>query len=328
MTAWLIRTLLENDIPQLVALCNTSHPYDPVAPEKFQQLYQLPHYDPTGMFVAEHEGKIIGFMPTIIYKEGHYKDPIFANTGCILSVVIHPDYETTDLGDVLLTRALAYLQAQGKTIIDVASFKPFRFFPHYDTRHTYPIALLQKHGFEPLRELVDVTKSLVDFQTPQWAVDIERQLQGEGLRFDYCTERYQADFLAFLDEHFWEAWYLKNKRFVDERGDPRTRLLAIWGDKVVGYVYFDVEAAVDTAGTVGKLSQTGVMPSLRSKKIGSVLVFKAMAEMQARGATSLEIYWCPWGFYQITEGEIMRARVQLRKIIAKTDEQGKGDVES
>ncbi|MEZ4679694.1 MAG: hypothetical protein R2932_36285 [Caldilineaceae bacterium] len=74
--------------------------------------------------------------------------------------------------------------------------------------------MLEQAGFERQRELVDIAKSLIDFQLPQWAIEAEQHLVEDGIRFDYCYENYRPDFLAFVSDNFWENWYRHNQRYV------------------------------------------------------------------------------------------------------------------
>jgi hypothetical protein len=212
-----------------------------------------------------------------------------------------------------LEAAIGFLSATGRTTIAVANFKGYRSFPHFDSRHRYPIALLEKHGFERLRELVDVSRSLEGYETPPWAVEAKEQLRDQGIGFDYCHPAYRSRFLAFIEAHFWERWIDHNRRYVEQGGDPRERILTLLDDEVVGFVNFAV------TGARGQIRQTGVLPALRGKRIGSVLVFKAMADMVSSGATELSIAWCPWGLYKITEGQITRSRVHLGKALTPTE---------
>ena len=181
---------------------------------------------------------------------------------------------------------------------------------YFDTRHTRRIALLEQVGFERGWELVDISKTLVAFQTPQWAIEAEQRLGKKGFSFDYCYEVYHPKFLAFIRDNFSERWYQHNKHYVEQKGDPKTKILALQGEEVVGFVNFTI------SNSRGQIRQTGILPTLRGQQIGSTLVFKAIAEMQATGATELAILSCPLGFYRIIEGEVTRTRVQLRKILS------------
>jgi hypothetical protein len=78
-----IRPFEARDASQVVALWNTCLPYDPLSREKLLQLCLSPHYDPVGVFVAEQEDRIIGFLPAMAHRDGRY-----AETGWILSLAV------------------------------------------------------------------------------------------------------------------------------------------------------------------------------------------------------------------------------------------------
>ncbi len=302
---YIVRSFTEKDAHQVIELWNQCLPYDPIMPEKLFQLYRTPSYDPAGVFVAERQGKIIGFLPAIIDRN----EPK-GKTGWILSLAVHPDDVHTGVGEQLLESATVYLKSKGKSLIDVANFREFWFFPHFDHRHRDSIALLEKAGFKQWRELVDIEKSLLDFQVPPWIEEAEQRLNQEGITFDYCYEAYRPNFLRFVRDNFSERWYRHNLSYVEQNGDPKTKILALRAGEIVGFINFIV------VNRIGRIRQTGVLPTMRGKKIGSLLVFKSIAELQVGGANHLSILSCPLEFYQSVEGEVTRTYVQLSKVVS------------
>lgn len=302
---YIVRLFTEKDAHQVTELWNQCLPYDSIRLEKLSQLWCTPSYDPAGIFVAERQGKIVGFLPAIISQ-----DEPNTKTGWILSLAVHPDDVHTRVGAKLLESATDYLKAKGKTVIEVANFREFWFFPHFDHRHSNSIALLKAAGFKQWQELVDIEKSLLAFTVPTWVGEAEQRLHQEEIRFDYCYEAYRASFLCFVRDNFAERWYRHNLSYVEQNGDPKTKILALKAGEVVGFINFIV---VDI---IGRIRQTGVLPAMRGKKIGSVLVFRSIAEMQAVGANHLSIRSCPLEFYQSIEGEVTRTLIPLSKVFS------------
>lgn len=301
--AYTIRPFLAKDVQPVVDLWNDCLPFDPITGEKLLQLSLTSSYHPDGVFVAEHQGAIIGFLPTIASQAQPPNE-----TGWLLALAIDPAYVSTGVGEDLLNVAIIFLKASGKRIIEVANCQEFSFFPHFDSRYKESIALLEKAGFTRRRELVDITKALTGFPIPQWVLEAEEVLHTKGIHFDYCYESYYPNFLAFIRDNFSERWYHHNRRYVEQHGDPKTKILALRAGEVVGFINFVVTDAI------GRIRQTGVLPAVRGQKIGGVLVFKSIAEMQATGATQLTILSCPLEFYCIVEGEITKSYVQLSSI--------------
>ena len=143
---------------------------------------------------------------------------------------------------------------------------------------------------------------------PSWIVQVEEALGRDGFRFDYCREPYRERYLAFMRDHFPGVWYQRAQRYVAEGGDPQRKFLALKDDEVVGFISFGVSPR-------GSIGETGILPSLRRKHIGSVLVFKAMEEMVRKGADVLYIGGCPLHFYKIVEGDVVRTRIGMRKVL-------------
>jgi ribosomal protein S18 acetylase RimI-like enzyme len=63
------------------------------------------YLNPDGVFVKIIEGKIVGFITTIISKE--------SNTGRIQTLAIHPNYQRKGIGTELINHALKYFKKEG-----------------------------------------------------------------------------------------------------------------------------------------------------------------------------------------------------------------------
>ena len=71
---------------------------------------------------------VMGFAALLAAGCGRHRYLVQIGDSLIDSLVVHPDYNDTEVGSRLLNTAVKFLQSEGKSIIDVANFKEFRFF--------------------------------------------------------------------------------------------------------------------------------------------------------------------------------------------------------
>ena len=121
----------------------------------------------------------------------------------------------------------------------------------------------------------------------------------------------RQDYLKFMEIHFGEyrGWCMRAQRYVDCKLESGFHLLALHADDIVGFT----ECVYDGDWHI---YATGVRRDHRRKGIGSVLVFLALDEMKRRGAERMYIGECPYDFYKIVEGQILRRYMVMRKALA------------
>ena len=302
----IIRPFEREDADRVTDLWNRCLLCDRIEPASLLRLLETPNYDRDGVLVTTSDGEIVGFIAAIIRKVPLVGVGRSEDTGWILNFFARPDHYATGVGAALLDAGLDFLRSHGRKEVLLSFFHEFYFFAGMDARHVAVIDFLESQGFERTRESSDVVRSLVNFQTPQWVVQAEEALRQEGITFDYCRETYRRRYLTFMREHFPGVWYLRAEKYVAEDGDPERKLLALRDGEVIGFISFGVSPR-------GSIGETGVLPSLRRKHIGSVLVYRALDEMIRKGAEALYIGGCPLHFYKIVEGEVVRTRVGMRK---------------
>lgn len=298
----IIRTFQEEDLERVIDLWNEYLPFDRIEADSILRLLDSPYYRPLGVFVAERKGKIIGFLPTMIPNESRSK-----GKGWILAFVLQKDLFQTDIADELLEVGERFIQSKGKKAVKFPRFKEFCFFHGIDARYSHIVEFLVSRGYRITKEIMDIKRTLMDFSVPDYR-DLEKKLEKEGIRFDSCRKRYHQEFLMFLKKYFSASWYERNKKYIEENGSAKDRILALRGDDLIGFVKFDVK---EENGFIG---QIGVLPAIRKKKIGSLLLLKAIEEMKNRDMKTLFIFGGKIGFYNIVDGEILQRRFNLLKI--------------
>jgi ribosomal protein S18 acetylase RimI-like enzyme len=298
-----IRPAQKHDLPKILTLWNTCLMYDRVNPALLEGFFDTSYYDPDGVLVAKVKNNIVGFIIAI----GQYEE-----NGWIPLILVHPQHLSSGIGDSLLHEAESYLG--GKAVKDIR-VEPYgaeaRFFTGIDTRYVELIELLRRNGFHVTDDSqVDIVKDLTGFERPAWVTSVKQSLEEQGFSFDYCEPHLRQAFLKFMAIYFggYGGWMIETRKYIEQAGDPRLRILAFRSGEIVGFTAYAKEYD-------WYIWSTGVREDLRGKKIGSVLVFLALTEMKRRGATRMCVSDCPIEFYKVVEGEIMRRYVMMAKSV-------------
>lgn len=307
----MIRNLAEEDIGKVVDLWNVCLPCDRIEEERLWGLCRNVNYDPAGAFVAEESGRIVGFVLAIVRKVPLVGVGLSEDTGWILALGVHPECVGQRIGRHLLEVALTFLRSLGRRVVRVSAFPEYYFFPGIDERYREILAVFEAVGFERVAEPVDMVKSLRDFEVPEWVMRTERSLGEEGMAFGPCEERHYERFDWFMKSHFPGTWYLRARRYMDERGDPKLVFLCVQEEEVIGFVRLGVK------GRRGSIDSIGVWEDLRGRGIGSVLLFKALEEMFRRGACECFIgYTGAIRFYEKAGATMVRRYIQMQKLLS------------
>jgi GNAT superfamily N-acetyltransferase len=171
--------------------------------------------------------------------------------------------------------------------------------------------MFTRNGFEQTDDAqVDIVKNLLGFTMPPWVTRAAESLHQQGITFDFCEPAFRQKYLQFMTEHLpgFSGWCEAAKDYVENEGDPRLRILAFHASTVVGFTAYSKDYD-------WYIWATGVRRDFRRKKIGSVLVFLALEEMKRRGASRMCISDCPYDFYKVVEGEVVRRYIWMAKAL-------------
>src|SRR5690606_25055997 len=113
-------------VEQVVAMWNESVAketiYKGFTKETFQKKFLgNPFFDFKGTFVAEENGKVIGFANAIIKNDGK---PSSETPGYVTCVAVDKKYQRRGIGSELLRALEVYLKEAGKTIVRLLFFNP------------------------------------------------------------------------------------------------------------------------------------------------------------------------------------------------------------
>lgn len=278
----LLRNFEDGDEKGVVELWNRCLVRDPITPGIFRRKVILdPNFDPAGCTVAVAGGEVVGFMLALVRRVPMPGIGLQENTGWITSFFVHPAYRQRGIGSSMLNRALEFFRQERRAEVWVSPYTPHYFFPGVDV-DAYPEALrlLEAHGFAEDHRVVGMSRKLLDFTVPPAVVEIEKVLEGEGIRVITLEPRYIPGLLKFMQENFPGDWERVVREKLEREADEDITVAVRQGE-VVGYCQHEGE----------RFGPFGVSPALRGRNIGTVLFHRTVERMKARGYKHLWLAW-------------------------------------
>jgi len=273
-----VRPFEGKDSAEIVELWNDSMYADKVSPEQFRfRVVLQPTYDPDLCLVAEDQGKLVGFAFGVPTGETCYINALF----------VRSSHRRKGTGTKLL-QTLA--DAAGKKDIKKIVFSggPRYLLPGVDWV-AYPGALefFAKNGYREVhRESVAMSRSLMDYRTPDEVIELEKQFLKQGYTFRQLDEEHVLPLLQFLKKEF-HPWD-NDARITLEANLMNLDyfIIALKAGEIVGY------CQIASDGLMEHFGPFGVSANLRSKGIGAVIFHKCLKLMQSKGAKNA---WFLWG---------------------------------
>jgi len=296
-------------LPSVLELIAAALPHSRVQEGRLRQLYSGPHASSTEATVALADGRAVGFV-TAIYKTAPDGRPD-SDAGYVTALAVDPDYERSSLGTDLLARAENYLKSRGLVRVLATAFPGFYFFPGIDVRYAFLTDLFTRAGFRVRGEPVDMKVTWEQYEPPSWLQEAETSVARQGLVIDHARQEHHAAFVNFMEKHFPGPWCERAKAHMASGEDLDRAVLVLDGKDVVGFVRFGA------SGDRGSIDSIGVRPDMRGKKLGSVLLARALQGMANRGATMGYFgYTGAIRFYETVGAQVIRRYYQFGKELA------------
>ncbi|WP_255955660.1 GNAT family N-acetyltransferase [Streptomyces odontomachi] len=284
-----IRDFRAGDGPQLVEAWRRSAPADPIAPDRFRSLVLLDaNFDPQGLRVAVDGGRVVGAayaVRRLIPLTGTDLEP---EQGWIPFFFVDPAARGRGLGRRLLTEALDWLGAHGRTRVDFSSYTPNYVLPGLDAE-AYPAAagLLESLGFRTLYEAAAMDRSLVGYRFPEDVMRRLDELTVQGYRFDTPADDDLVDLVALAGHHFNPDWARAIRECL-AAGTPLDRIVVVRdpSGRLVGWAMHGAYESADE-----RFGPFGVLEEMRGTGLGKVLLHLVLERMRARGAHSAWFLW-------------------------------------
>lgn len=310
----MIRTYQQHDAQAIIQTWNDSLPCDGINEKTFiNHVLTDDNFDPEGLFIVEHEGRIIGALLALIRRTAIAGGDLEPDSGWITSFFVHHDYRRRGYGHALIQAAEEYFIRHHRTTIYFASYAPHYFVPGID-RIQYPDAasLLESVGFHPLYQAVAMDKNLVGFSVPSDIQSLEVLRRAEGYFIEPLTLAYIADTIAFIAREFDPDW-ARALREALRGGIPLPQILiARHHQDIVGFcMYGGYDNVSERFGTVG------VARALRGTGLGKVLLYRSLEHMRHSGLHNAWFLWTgekePAGHLYLRAGFTVTRRFDVMK---------------
>ncbi len=303
-----VRPWQPRDEQQIIDVWNETLYRDMISPERFRLMVVLdPNLDPEGFLVAEADGQVVGFLLALVRRQPMEGIGLQPEKGWITAMGVLPLYQRVGLGGTMLTLAVDWFRDKGRRQVEVSPYVPYYFMPGPDP-DAYPggVRLLEQQGFQVFSRCVGMSRSLYDLRTPPDVRDAEERARAEGIRVEFLDPRYLTGLLTFLDRHFPGDWPRVIRERI-QRGDPWDEILVcLDGEQVIGFAQYEGE----------RFGPFGVAPEYRSKRLGTLLFYKAGERMKQKLRRHLWLAWSagePQRFYERHGLQIDRHHLLMKR---------------
>ena len=239
--------------------------------------------------------KIVGFLLSLMRRVPQFLDGLQEEKAWITAFGVLPESRHLGIGSALFDAALKRFNCFSRKEIAISPYTPNYFIPGIDTEK-YPeaIAFLHKRGWTVSSTPISMRADTAGMQTPIEVMEIETALQREGYHFRQIESNDIANLLQFISKTFSWDWV----RFCQ---DYLSELFGSGSDQICIYIATRTKVSQgqdegeEEEEIVGYCQQRrerfgpfGVDPSMRSRGLGRILLFKCLSEMSAKG------FHCAW----------------------------------
>lgn len=237
------------------------------------------NFDPEGFFVAQAEGKPIGFGLGAVWRRAVSGLEVSAFPGFVPFVLVDAACRRRRVGSRLLERVEDFLRGKGKEEAQVGHvYCPVAFGVDVHMG-SYPMLFFLNRGYKILTQSLLMRRELSNFKLPQKVQDYVAQHQEEGITYSLCSSQ-DEELLSFVG---------------DVVGSPgwREALTASPNPTVVGRFNSKIIAFMGPLGAgkdgSGQFTGIGVHLDFRRRHIASVIFALGCKQMKKSGATFSEL---------------------------------------
>lgn len=285
MSTFTVRPYLGADEAALLALWNTALPFDRISPNTLRTKVLLdPNFTPEGLLLAEEAGRVVGFVLALTRQTPLFLQGLEPERAWITAFGVEPAHRRRGVGRALFAATLDRLAGQGRATALISPYTPNYFTPGVD-QDAYPeaIAFLQAQGWRTISTPISMNAELTGFSVPAAMAEHQARLYAEtGIAVRPVQPADLPALMPFIAAHFGWDWHRHATEYLSMLYGPGADdicfLVAERQGEIVGYCQQRRE----------RFGPFGVLPSLRSRGIGRVLLFRCLEEMTARG------FHCAW----------------------------------
>jgi GNAT superfamily N-acetyltransferase len=264
-----------------------------------QNLDEDPHFDASGIVVAEDQGKPVGFVAARVCRTALGRDGLKVGQGWISCIAVAPQAQRRQVGSRLLAAAHTWL-AQHRVTQVLTGGDPGHLFPGIPEGCAAAQAFFASEGYVPRGDVAhDVRRSLEGYEVPKAA---ERALARQtAFRVHPCTSAHVPGLLQFLERTFPGRWLYETRLRLEQERSPQDIMLLTIGTRVAGFahtfqhrsnrlgpsVYWRHELGPDYGG----LGPMGIAEDVRGSGLGLALLALSVERLHTDGVRDMAIDW-------------------------------------
>ncbi len=272
------------DEAALLDLWNEALTHDRIDAARFRtQVLLDANFDPAGLLLAEVEGRLVGFLLSIVRQVPLFLQGLEPELAWITAFGVRPAWQRQGVGRQLFDAALSRLASQGRQRVLISPYTPNYFTPGVDV-DAYPAAMafLQGNGWQVTSTPISMQVDLNGFRVPAEIVAQEERLAGQGIAIRPVQAADLPALMPFIAQHFGWDWFRFAQEHLLQRFGPGSDemcfLVAVRHQEIVGYCQQRRE----------RFGPFGVDPAQRGQGIGRLLLFRCLDTMLAKG------FHCAW----------------------------------
>lgn len=299
-----IRSYRGADEAALLDLWNATLTYDPINAATFRTKVLLdPNFSSDGLLVADEGGVIAGFVLSLARQVPLFGQGLEPELGWITAFGVAEERRREGTGRALFDAALGRLRGLGRRRVLISPYTPNYFIPGVDVQaYGEALAFLTAGGWQRLSSPISMAADLTGFRSPPEIPGLVARLAEEGVCVRPVAPADLPVLMPFIQRTFGWDWY----RFAQEYlailfgpgADDIVFLVAMHGGRIAGYCQQRRE----------RFGPFGVLPELRGRGIGRLLLFRCLETALAQG------FHCAWFLWTGRDAARLYALAGFREI--------------
>ncbi len=274
---------------------NLSH--DIISHDTFKRMTILdPNFDRQYSLVALDQGIEVGFLLGV--RRTRAPEAMVSKQKDIAWVklfFVEKHLRRSGIGSQLFAQFEAMMEKNGISKIRISDYPAWNLTSGLDVRYEEAIEFLSRRGYRKVGETVDYEIDLLDFYVPRRIMGFEN---GEvTTRRAEQSERMRV--IEWVEKLFSTFWRVEADRAFDYE-KPKI-WIAEQGDRIIG---FSVYSAFEPSW----FGPIGVEPEVRTRGIGSLLLFNSLRDMREEGQRIAVVPWTSHLFFYAQVPGIRRIR--------------------
>lgn len=312
-----VRELGSDEFELAVALWNTCRPCDPITERVFKRKVILDvNFDRRGYFIAELDGKPVGYIYVIVRKAPLDNDGDFeCGVATVNGFGILPSSDSS-VGRELICRGEKYAKENGIKKLLVSPYKPYYFTQGFDLeREKHYVDLFLGAGYKIQKESYARDIDLLSYTVPDALIEAGRRAKEEGFYIGALNDDLLMPFWDYMNAYSIPSWRIRLRQLLRDTDDyGRIRVVAYRGE-VIGFNVFG-----DPDGSPERFGPFGIRAEFRGHKLGQLLLADCLYEMKKRGLHNAWMQSTAKGsaadaVYEKTGFKISRTHVPMEKEI-------------